>query len=128
MLEKFLEVLTRIAVALENGASASTGSAAPAATETKAAATGKGGRGKAAAAAKDEPSAEECEAALTEMREYIDSKEPKQGIVYARKVMNQAAGVAKMAEIPADKRADVIKMAAAELEAYKQAEDADGDM
>lgn len=127
MFEQFLAVLTRIAVALENGAGAAP---AAAATESKPAA-GKGGRAaaasKPAAPAKTGPTAEETNAALTELRTYIDGKGDK-GIVYARKVMDEAAGVGKMADIPEDKREAVIKAAAAELEAYKESESADGDM
>lgn len=130
MFEQFLAVLTRIAVALENGAAPGATSAAastpadsaPAATESKATGT-RGGKGKGAATsapAKTAPTAEETNAALTELRTYIDEAEgDKKGLAAAREVMDEIAGVSKMAEIPEDKRAAIIKAANEKLEAYK---------
>jgi hypothetical protein len=83
---------------------ASTGTAAAAAdtsaakTESKPAAAGKGG--KAAAAKKDDapkgPTVEEMQAALGKVKE-------EQGAAAAKAIISDVAGVAKMAEIPADK-------------------------
>lgn len=129
MFENFISILTRIAVALEAIAAGGglAASAAPAAADTSAKANGKG-KGGSATTTKAGPTAEETNAALAELKDYVDSKEEKKGITYARKVMQEAAGVQKMAEIPEDKRAAVIKAAAKELEAYKAAEDANDDM
>lgn len=124
LINKLLALIERGVVALEtiasNGGATGSGTATPAATtkETKSTKGSKANADKGAAA----PSAEETAAALTELREYIDSKGDR-GIEHARKVMNEAAGVSKMAEIPEDKRAAVIKAAAAALEAYKATED-----
>lgn len=124
MLEKFLEVLTRIAVALENGASASTGSATSTekAADTKTTTTRGGAKGgsKTTTAAKTAPTEDETSAALSALKDFVDEQGEK-GVTYARKVMNNVAGVQKMAEIPEDKRAAVIKAAEAELAAYKEA-------
>lgn len=127
MFEQFLAVLTRIAAALEAIAGNGGGLATSTATADKAAdkPAGKGGKGTTTKAA-TAPSADECNAALSELKDYIDSKGEK-GIEHARKVMKEVAGVMKMAEIPEDKRAAVIKGAVKELEAFKQAEDAGGD-
>ncbi|UDY80389.1 hypothetical protein AXY1_78 [Achromobacter phage AXY1] len=126
MFEQFLAVLTRIAAALEaiagNGGGLATSTAADKPADKPAGKAGKGTTTKAATA----PSADECNAALVELKDYIDSKGEK-GITFARKVMKEVAGVEKMAEIPEDKRAGVIKAAAKELEAYKAAEDAGGE-
>jgi hypothetical protein len=82
---------------------ASTAAAAETKTETKAAETkpaaaGKGG--KAAAAKKDDapkgPTVEEMQAALGKVKE-------EQGAAAAKAIISDVAGVAKMAEIPADK-------------------------
>lgn len=124
LINKLLALIERGVVALEtiasNGGATGSGTATPAATtkETKSTKGSKANADKGVAA----PSAEETAAALTELREYIDSKGDR-GIEHARKVMNEAAGVSKMAEIPEDKRAAVIKAAAAALEAYKATED-----
>lgn len=126
MFENFLAVLTRIAVALEAIAGNGGGLATSTATDKPAdKPAGKGGKGNTTKAA-TAPSADECNAALVELKDYIDSKGEK-GITFARKVMKEVAGVEKMAEIPEDKRAGVIKAAAKELEAYKAAEDAGGE-
>lgn len=129
LINKLLALIERGVVALEtiasNGGAAGAGAAST--TTTKETTSTKGaGKGKADKGA-SVPTAEETAAALTELREYIDSKGDK-GIEHARNVMKSAAGVAKMAEIPEDKRVAVIKAAAAALEAYKAAEDSGEDM
>lgn len=80
-------------------------------TETKAAAAGKGA-GKAAGKAKDEapkgPTVEEMQAALGKVKE-------EQGAAAAKAIISDIAGVAKMAEIPADKVKAVFEAATAAL-------------
>lgn len=133
MLENFLNVLTRIAVALETIAgNGGLQSGAPDTTAAKTTTTtGKGAAGKGAAAGKGKavPTEEETSAALTELRNKIDehSGNTTDGLAIARKIMSEVASVAKMKDIPEDKRAEVIKRAAAELEAYLAA-NADNDM
>ncbi len=122
-MELFVQLFTRLVVALETIAANSGSAAAPAAaaaagTTTKATKGTKASADKGATA----PTQEEVNAALSELKDYIDGKGEK-GIVHARKVMKEVAGVEKMVEIPEEKRAAVIKAAAKELEAYKAAEE-----
>lgn len=126
-MEQFVSLFTRLVVALEviaaNFGSAPTAAATGGtdkggATGTKTTKATKAAADKGATA----PTQEEVNAALSELKDYIDSKGEK-GIVHARKVMKEVAGVEKMVEIPEEKRAAVIKAAAKELEAYKAAEE-----
>lgn len=124
-MEQFVSLFTRLVVALETIAANFGSAPTPAASGgADKAAAGKGTKATKAAADKGAtaPTQEEVNAALSELKDYIDGKGEK-GIVHARKVMKEVAGVEKMVEIPEEKRAAVIKAAAKELEAYKAAEE-----
>lgn len=135
MLQELLALFARLVVAQETIAGKSTAPTAPPASNP---ATGdkpqtaaekkkadKAAADAAAAAAKTFPTEEETNAALTKLKEFVDSdKGEGEGIKAARAVMAATAGVKKMAEIPEDKRAAVI--AGAEV-ALAEAEAAAGD-